>query len=357
LAHTVVRIFELFDSGLGYKRIARILQAEGIPNPGEVGPTRHPRSAGVWTGSAVRGILINPRYLGRQVAGRQRRYDELVDPTDAALGTVSRQRRQSEDEWTMAKTESWPPLVDEDLWQRVNSRITNTPTGGGRQPRSEPGQYLFSGRISCIDCSKSMNGATMKRKPYYRCASTRPDYAVPSAPNHPSNLAIREERIVAAIDPWLEGFTDPLNLSDTVAAIIEAESASLDREPAAVTRARRDVLRLATELDRLLAAIRAGLDPVLAATETRTVQAELANSEATIRAWDAAPDHARPVTPDQVRAALTEATGLVGLLQNADRTARANLYADLGLTIGYQRVAATERVHVRSQLRSGGGRI
>lgn len=48
---------------------------------------------------------------------------------------------------------------------------------------------------------------------------------------------------------------------------------------------------------------------------------------------------------------------LVGLLQNADRTQRAKLYTELGLKLDYQRDAASERVHVRSQLSGGGGLI
>ncbi|MEJ7582685.1 MAG: recombinase family protein [Acidimicrobiales bacterium] len=81
-APVVRRIFEMFDQGLGYRTIASILEREGLASAGEVGPTRHPRSAGVWGGSAVRAILTNPRYLGHQVVGRQRRRDELLDPTD-----------------------------------------------------------------------------------------------------------------------------------------------------------------------------------------------------------------------------------------------------------------------------------
>lgn len=78
-APVVRRIFELFDSGVGYRSIANRLERDGLRSPGEIGPTRHPRSAGLWSGSAVRAILTNPRYLGHQVAGRQRRKDELLD--------------------------------------------------------------------------------------------------------------------------------------------------------------------------------------------------------------------------------------------------------------------------------------
>ena len=91
-APVVRRIFELFDQGVGYRSIATILEGEGLPSPGEVGPTKHPRSAGVWGGSAVRAILTNPRYLGHQVVGRQRRKDELIDAQDPDR---ARRRRSS----------------------------------------------------------------------------------------------------------------------------------------------------------------------------------------------------------------------------------------------------------------------
>lgn len=46
-APIVRRIFESYDAGIGFRSIARMLEAEGIPSPGEVGPVRHPRSVGV----------------------------------------------------------------------------------------------------------------------------------------------------------------------------------------------------------------------------------------------------------------------------------------------------------------------
>ncbi|HYD10374.1 MAG TPA: recombinase family protein, partial [Acidimicrobiales bacterium] len=179
-APVVRRMFEMYDDGVGFRSIARVLEGEGIPSPGEVGPVRHPRSAGVWGGSVVRAILTNPRYLGRQVAGRQRRHDELVDARDPALGTTSRQRWQEQDAWSWSETECWPPLVDEDLWQRVNARIKNTRGTQRRRPRSEPGRYVLAGAVRCGQCGKSMFGATAKSKPYYRCTATRSDYATPS---------------------------------------------------------------------------------------------------------------------------------------------------------------------------------
>lgn len=207
-ASVVGRIFEMYDDGTGFRSIARVLEGEGIPSPGEVGPTRHPRSAGVWGGSVVRAILTNPRYLGRQVAGRQRRHDELVDARDPALGTTSRQRWQEPDTWSWSEQECWPPLVAEDLWHRVNARIKNTRGTQRRRPRSEPGRYVLAGAVRCAQCGKSMFGAMGKGKPYYRCSATRPDYAAPAVAGHPPTYSVREERILDALDDWLATLTD-----------------------------------------------------------------------------------------------------------------------------------------------------
>jgi site-specific DNA recombinase len=118
-------------------------------------------------------------------------------------------------------------------------------------------------------------------------------------------------------------------------------------------------LQLSIELDRMLAAIRAGLDPELAAAETRRMQADLASASATVSGWERSNQTGTALTADQVRAAITESGDLVGLLRIASRTDRAQLYRALGVQLEYEKEAATgvERVHVRSLLSSSGGRI
>ena len=357
-APVVLRIFEMFDSGIGFRTIASRLEAEGLPSPGEVGPTRHPRSAGVWGGSAVRAILMNPRYVGHQVAGRQRRYDELLSTSDPALGTISRQRWQDKDTWSVSDEPSWLGIVPKELFDRVNSRITNSPGTNIRRPRTEPGRYLFSGAVRCGHCGKAMYGITMKGKPYYRCSATRADYAVPSVPGHPPTYAVREERVVEAVDAWLGQLTDPANLDATVASIADADD-NAETEPSEVTQARHQLRRLEVELDRLVAAIRAGMDPTLAAGATRQVQAEMHKAESIMAEWEGSQARVAPLDDRQIRAAIAEAGGLVGLLADADRADRAALYQALCIQLRYEKERPTGRelVHVRSTLRSGGGRI
>src|SRR2546430_10976024 len=62
--------------------------------------------------------------------------------------------------------------------------------------------------------------------------------------------------------------------------------------------------QLETELDRMLAAIRAGMDPALAASETRKIQADLTTTGAAIEQWERS--HERPATLKIGRASCRE---------------------------------------------------
>ena len=352
-APIVRRIFEMFDHGVGYRSIANILEREGHPSPGEVGPPRHPRSAGLWGGSAVRAILTNPRYLGHQVVGRQRRRDELMEPSNPAAGTTSRQHWRTPDDWVTSDEPSWPALVDRELWERVNARITNTRGPARRRPRAAPGQYLLSGLLRCATCGRSMHGNMLKNKPYYRCNTQRPDYA---DTGHPRTTAIREERILAVVDPWLGSLTDASNRERTIAAVLAADSEH-EPEPAHVQIARRSLTQLAIELDRVLAAIRAGMDPDLAAGATKQIQRELAGAQAIVDEWDRSHQVERRLTAAEVAVALDHAGDLAQLLKGAEREPRARLYRTLGLELQLDVVADPMIVDTRLLLCGGGGGI
>jgi hypothetical protein len=67
-AAVVQRIYAEFLSGRGLGDIAEGLTADGIPCPAANDPVRNRHRCGIaWAKSAVRVILTNPRYTGRQV--------------------------------------------------------------------------------------------------------------------------------------------------------------------------------------------------------------------------------------------------------------------------------------------------
>ena len=297
--------------------------------------------------------MTNPRYLGHQVVGRQRRRDELLDPMDPASGTTSRQRWQPTGSGVTSDVPAWPALVEPDLWERVNARITNNRGPHRRRPRAEPGVYLLAGLVRCSVCGRSMHGATLKGKPYYRCNSQRPDYA---ESGHPRTTAIREECILGALDPWLGQLTEPDRHSSTVATVLAAE-VDLPAEPAEIQAARSARRELPVELDRVLAAIRAGMDPDLATATTKQIQRDQERAQATITTWEHEHQYAQALSAEDIHQALEHARDLAGLLAEAERETRARLYRTLDLVLNLDPVGDPPTLDVRLQLCGGGGRI
>ncbi len=226
----------------------------------------------------------------------------------------------------------------------------------GRRPIGrcgEPGVYLLAGLVRCSVCGRSMHGATLKGKPYYRCNSQRPDCA---DTGHSRTTAIREGRILAVLDPWLGQLADRDHRAATVAAVLAAES-DQPAEPTEIRTARRSSRDLPVELDRVLAAIRAGMDPDLATSTTRQIQRELAAAQATITAWEHDNQPTPPLNAEDIHQALEHAGDLAGLLAEAERETRARLYRTLDLVLNLDPVGDPPTLDVRLQLCGGGGRI
>ncbi|MGH3664899.1 MAG: recombinase family protein [Egibacteraceae bacterium] len=96
----MARIFRAYVAGKGLYGIAEALTRDGIPCPSAHDPARNRhRDGAAWSKSAVRTILRNPRYTGRQVWNRQRRDEVLIYVDDVALGHETKQRWNRERDW------------------------------------------------------------------------------------------------------------------------------------------------------------------------------------------------------------------------------------------------------------------
>ena len=229
-----------------------------------------------------------------------------------------------------------------------------------QQPRSPPAPTTSGTRrlparradplrgLRALDARRHSQGQAL-----LPCNSQRPDYA---DSGHPRTTAIREERVLAALDPWLGQLTDPDHRADTVDAVLAAE-ADQPAEPAEIQTARRALRDLPVELDRMLAAIRAGMDPDLATSTTKQIQRELAAAQATIASLEHANQPSPPLTADDINRALGHAGDLSSILQDAERETRARLYQALDLVLNLDPVGDPPTVDVRLQLCGGGGRI
>lgn len=166
-AEIVRRIFTLYADGASARRIAILLNEEGIAPPGARWKKKTIRHATTWSYTAIighrrlkKGILNNPLYIGRQVWNRSQ---WMRDPDTKAHHY--RVRPASE------HVEADLPdlrIIDPDLWDRVQVRLVlnDVPRANGRR---NIGKYLLSGLLRCGECG----GAYTKENHSYRCGNHR----------------------------------------------------------------------------------------------------------------------------------------------------------------------------------------
>lgn len=356
-ATVVVRIFTLYVAGVGFKAIAQQLTTEGVPSPSCHDRARNAhRSGHAWASSAVRAILTNPRYLGHQVYGRQRRHDFLLNPDQPALGHSTRLRWQPDDSWVHSEEQSHDPLIDRTTWDRAQVLMAGRGRiNGGGSPRSSAGRYALKGMLWCSHCNRRMQGNTVRGHAMYRCRLSGGDYAAPP-PDHPPSLAVREDRILPVLDEWVVAMFSPDRIASVAAMVVEADQGTMREDPR-VTAARRTIAEGGRKLATHLAALEAGMDPALVTARTRQVQAEIKAAQSVLSNTPELPD---PLTIEEVIEVLEQLRDVPALLEQADQELRAELYQSLGLRLGYRRDSGDEIVRVQANLgvdleRVGGG--
>jgi hypothetical protein len=127
----VRRIYELYDSGYGLKRIAKLLTNEQA-----AAPKHFRRSDGLlpvvgWSPSTVRSVLTRQTYRGVMIWNKTRKKNDWgkSDPTP-----------RPESEWIRTQREDLR-IIGDDLWKRVESRRRDVE---GKAVRFESGR--ISGR-------------------------------------------------------------------------------------------------------------------------------------------------------------------------------------------------------------------
>lgn len=154
-AATVLRVFRLFADGTSLKKIASMLNEEGLAAPNDGG--RGNKNGHGWGHTTIRAMLCNERYLGR-FTWNQSKWVRVP-------GRKSRRRvKRPESEWV---THEYPELaiVPRDLWEGVQARFTRVyATARGRPAGTGRHVHLISGLMRCGQCGGSMTivGRRMK---------------------------------------------------------------------------------------------------------------------------------------------------------------------------------------------------
>ena len=208
-ARVVERIFALFEQGWGKVRIARQLNAEGVPSPSEykrmLGERYHngrklDRTT-YWTYATVHRILQNQIYAGNMEQGRDRR------PT--MHGKAVRLDRAH---WTVVPG-THQAIIPPEQWARVQSLL-------GRRTRQlgfEQNQSPFAGFLRCGDCGRAMVKHRRAGGIYYICGSYQ-RYGPTVCAGHSISHQTLEELVLEDLNRVLSAAGDMRRLAEQAPA-------------------------------------------------------------------------------------------------------------------------------------------
>ncbi|MCL6610774.1 MAG: recombinase family protein [Peptococcaceae bacterium] len=189
-AETVKRIFSLYLAGYGYKKIASIMNAEGI-----LTPSAYKNRSGAlpaWSFQAVKNILTNEFYTGVLLQGKTYKKEikgrSFRTPPDRVLKFPGHHEA----------------IIDREVFDLVQETLKD------RKKRSFRGAKitaprLFSGKIVCEKCKKTyLFKSRRKGGPGYYICGTRYKYG----PEYCKNITIPENRLAGLIREQLREKTD-----------------------------------------------------------------------------------------------------------------------------------------------------
>jgi site-specific DNA recombinase len=146
-AELVRQIFDMSAGGLGITRIAKQLNAEGIP-----APRQSPRG---WAPSAVREILYRPLYKGEIVWNQ---HEKIV------RGGTKKRRQREEKDWIRIEAPDLR-IIAPDVWESVQTRLAKVKGTGRSAFRDQDSKYLLTGMARCAHCGGPM---TIVGQDYHR---------------------------------------------------------------------------------------------------------------------------------------------------------------------------------------------
>lgn len=162
-AQVVQRIFDLFEQGHGKVKIAKLLNAEGIPSPSEykrmLGERYHNGrkldQTAYWTYATIHRILQNQMYAGHMEQGRSSR---------PAMHGKARQLDRAA--WTVVP-DTHQAIIGQTQWNRVQALLKQRT----RTPDFPASQSPFAGFLRCGDCGRAMVKTKGAGGIYYSCGS------------------------------------------------------------------------------------------------------------------------------------------------------------------------------------------
>lgn len=153
IAPYVVRIFEMYASGISPKQIAEIFNEEDIPSPGRVaflklGRVYNNNEKPMWEQRTIRPILSNIAYIGHLA---QQKFSCVSYKNHKVI-------KKDPSDWVIIYN-THEPIISQELWDKVQERLKSKSHG---KSTARGFTHPLSGFLFCADCGQKMKLGTSK---------------------------------------------------------------------------------------------------------------------------------------------------------------------------------------------------
>jgi site-specific DNA recombinase len=134
-APMIRRIFDLYEAGHSFLKVATLLNIEGLRTP----------QGNLWSPSATRGIINNPTYYGAAVYYKGR----STGKPDPRYPGRRRRCRQPMERWLVVEDAQHPAIIAKEQWERCQALKRSRDWAG----RTYGESTLLSGLVQCGKCA------------------------------------------------------------------------------------------------------------------------------------------------------------------------------------------------------------
>jgi site-specific DNA recombinase len=349
----VVQIGERFLAGWSYTKIANHLNRPcGPPSPKKLDSKRN--TAGKWSKTTIRCILINPVYTGRLYWNRLG-YSQLK----AGEGPVV---KRPEEEWIEAEARH-EAIISDETFQRIAWELDKRrTTEGSRRRMAQRRDYPLRGILHCATGHNplSMHGKDSRGTTYYACSywiAYGDEAAV--AIGHGKWQYVREDVVMPEIDRF---FANNIFGPDRIEQLC-AQYDTVTRSIATEDSSEQDTLRkrvgdVEHRIQMQVQAIEAGVEPSLVSARIEQLKQERLDLQRALAASEGPTGRRQPQTDlDAGCEILDQLPILDDELANADPALRRKVFDvfQLAVEIDKQASATTEGARVQCLQRGGAG--
>lgn len=261
-AAIVRRIFQLAADGLGFQKIAKRLNGEGVKNPTgrlTISNGRRRKPSSLWSPTGIRQVLRRKLYIGIAEHCRLRFEDPVMDETghERQLKVL-----RPESEWITTPVPACR-IVSDELWQAAQDRIDRTKQtyirrrGGQLLGKPESGltsKYLLAGFVKCGSCGGNLVRTVRDGKDIFVCSEHHRRGTAACT----GKYTVRVEPLTRAVVERLRGILASPAAMDGMLRAAEALYRAPDDLDAQVQTLVAQVGKLDGELERLAEAVAAG---------------------------------------------------------------------------------------------------